>query len=68
MRRDNFTKAPGLQPFDIRSIRHILYEYTPRGMKEFEEMLKVALLASIEQGPREVIAAGEVRPPPNLPR
>ena len=35
-------------PFDIRSIRYILYEYTPRGMKKFEEELKEALLASIE--------------------
>ena len=35
-------------PFDIRSIRYILYEYTPRGMKTFEGMLKAALRASIE--------------------
>ena len=35
-------------PFDIRSIRHILYEYTPRGMKKFKETLKEALRASIE--------------------
>jgi hypothetical protein len=35
-------------PFDIRSIRYILYEYTPHGMKKFEERLKAALVASIE--------------------
>ena len=35
-------------PFDIRSIRHILYEYTPRGMTSFKETLKEALRASIE--------------------
>jgi hypothetical protein len=27
-------------PFDIEHIRHIKYEYTPRGMKEFETSLK----------------------------
>lgn len=27
-------------PFDIKYIRHIEYEYTPRGMKEFEGQLK----------------------------
>lgn len=35
-------------PFDIGSIRHILYTYTPPGMKAFEKMLKAALLASID--------------------
>lgn len=27
-------------PFDVGHFRYILYEYTPRGMKEFEERLK----------------------------
>jgi len=27
-------------PFDLKSIRHIKYSYTPRGMKDFEEKLK----------------------------
>jgi guanylate kinase len=27
-------------PFDVRHIRHIKYNFTPRGMKEFEETLK----------------------------
>jgi len=27
-------------PFDIKYIRHIEYEYTPRGMKKFEGQLK----------------------------
>jgi hypothetical protein len=35
-------------PFDIGSIRYILYEYTPRGMKKFQEKFKAALLASNE--------------------
>jgi hypothetical protein len=35
-------------PFDIRSIRHILYKYTPRRMKSFRETLKEALRASTE--------------------
>jgi hypothetical protein len=35
-------------PFDIGSIRYIPYEYTPHGMKEFEETLRQAIVASIE--------------------
>ena len=27
-------------PFDIKHLRHIKYEYTPRGMKAFEEKLE----------------------------
>jgi len=27
-------------PFDLKSIRHIRYEFTPRGMKEFENKLE----------------------------
>jgi hypothetical protein len=30
-------------PFDVRHIRFIVYEYTPRGMKEFEVQLKKTL-------------------------
>jgi len=32
-------------PFDLTHIRHLRYEYTPRGMKEFEEALKVTIKA-----------------------
>jgi nucleoside 2-deoxyribosyltransferase len=31
-------------PFDLRHLRHIKYEYTPRGVKEFERRLKTTLL------------------------
>ena len=30
-------------PFDLRHIRHIQYEYTPRGMKKFEKALKATI-------------------------
>jgi hypothetical protein len=30
-------------PFDVRHIRSIVYEYTPRGMKEFEKKLEDTL-------------------------
>lgn len=30
----------GAVPFDLQHIRHIRYEYTPRGMQRFEEYLK----------------------------
>jgi hypothetical protein len=30
-------------PFDIRQRRFIRYDYTPRGMSEFEEQLKRAI-------------------------
>jgi hypothetical protein len=30
-------------PFDITHMRHIQYDYTPRGMRRFEEMLKSAI-------------------------
>ena len=30
-------------PFDLRSVRYIRYEYTPRGMKQFEATLKRTL-------------------------
>jgi hypothetical protein len=38
------TQRPDDVPFDLRSIRHLSYEYTPRGMAAFES----ALAASIE--------------------
>lgn len=31
-------------PFDLRHLRHIKYEYTPRGVKQFERRLKTTLL------------------------
>ncbi len=33
-------------PFDLRAIRYIEYEYTPRGMKQFEKALKSAISAT----------------------
>jgi hypothetical protein len=30
-------------PFDVRHIRHIRYEYTPRGMLVFEQVLQQTL-------------------------
>ena len=36
-------------PFDIKHLRYIQYEYTPRGMKKFEEELeKHMAIASVE--------------------
>lgn len=35
-------------PFDIRHIRYIKYDFTPRGMIEFEETLKKYVVASVE--------------------
>jgi hypothetical protein len=32
-------------PFDIRHLRRIRYQFTPRGMADFEDALKVALQA-----------------------
>jgi hypothetical protein len=40
-------------PFDLRHIRTILYAYTLRGMKEFEESLKKVLHTLIESGASE---------------
>lgn len=31
-------------PFDLRHLRHIQYEYTPRGMIVFEQRLKATIL------------------------
>jgi hypothetical protein len=39
------TQATDDVPFDLRHIRFIHYEYTPRGMKEFEEKLARTLKA-----------------------
>lgn len=36
-------------PFDLRSIRHIVYKITPRGMKQLNETLQSTLLSVIEQ-------------------
>lgn len=35
-------------PFDLSHIRHIRYEYTPRGMKQFEETFSNTLRALLE--------------------
>jgi len=34
-------------PFDVRHIRHILYELTPRGMKTFEDTLRSTLVEEL---------------------
>lgn len=38
-------------PFDLKALRCIVYEYTPRGMKELEQKLKATItkLAAVEQ-------------------
>lgn len=38
------TQSPNV-PFDLTHIRHIRYEFTPRGMKEFEAALSATLAA-----------------------
>jgi hypothetical protein len=38
-------------PFDVRHIRSIIYEYTPRGVREFEKKLEDTLYAAFEQTP-----------------
>jgi len=35
-------------PFDLRHLRHIQYEYTPRGMQSFEERLKSTIVNVLE--------------------
>lgn len=37
-------------PFDLRHLRHIQYEYTPRGMQLFESKLKATLLNVLGRG------------------
>jgi hypothetical protein len=37
-------------PFDLRHLRVIVYEYTPRGMKEFEETLRGTLQSILRPG------------------
>lgn len=41
------TQNPEDIPFDIRQIRYIKYEYTPRGMKEFEQKLEQYMAITI---------------------
>ena len=36
-------------PFDLRHLRHIQYEYTPRGMREFEEQLRQTVTTVLGQ-------------------
>jgi hypothetical protein len=38
-------------PFDVRHIRSIVYEYTPRGVREFEKKLEETLRVSFDQSP-----------------
>jgi len=40
-------------PFDLAHYRHIQYEYTPRGMKQFESTLQNTLQSVIEELDRE---------------
>jgi hypothetical protein len=35
-------------PFDLRNIRFIQYEYTPRGMREFEQRLAATLKETLD--------------------
>jgi hypothetical protein len=38
-------------PFDVRHIRSIIYEYTPRGVREFEKKLEDTLRIAFERSP-----------------
>lgn len=38
-------------PFDLRHMRVITYEYTPRGMKSFEATLKKTIITLLKGGP-----------------
>ena len=42
------TQRPKDVPFDLRHLRYIQYELTPRGMKEFEETLDLTIRNSID--------------------
>ena len=39
-------------PFDLRHIRYIVYQYTPRGMEAFEKKLGETLRSIIENPPQ----------------
>jgi hypothetical protein len=50
-------------PFDLRHLRHIVYEYTPRGMQKFEETLQNTVefilkqpQTSVEQFKQDLVA------------
>jgi len=38
-------------PFDIRSIRYLKYEYTPKAMTQFEEKLERYLALAMAESP-----------------
>jgi hypothetical protein len=38
-------------PFDVRHIRNIIYEYTPRGVRQFEKTLEETLRVLFDQSP-----------------
>lgn len=42
------TQNMGDIPFDLQSLRFIVYEYSPRGMVEFEKKLRSAILALLQ--------------------
>jgi hypothetical protein len=42
------TQSMGDIPFDLQSLRFIVYEYSPRGMVEFEKKLRSAILALLQ--------------------
>jgi hypothetical protein len=42
------TQNMGDIPFDLQSLRFIVYEYSPRGMVEFEKKLKLAIEAVLK--------------------
>ena len=47
MRSSTILLAEGTEhiPFDIRTLRAIVYEYTPPGMRKMQQMLKEAVLS-----------------------
>ena len=42
------TRSMGDIPFDLQSLRFIVYDYTPRGMVEFEKKLRAAVSAIMQ--------------------
>jgi len=43
------TQDPEDVPFDLRNYRYIHYEFTPRGMKRFEDTLTETLKSTLEE-------------------
>lgn len=58
-------QAPDDVPFDIQHLRYVQYEFTPRGMREFESKLRQALITELDldqTGAPQTTAADESTP------